>query len=41
MHYDLGNDMFVLFLDPTMTYSSGFFNVCADLFGFFASFGVE
>lgn len=24
-HYDLGNDMFQLFLDPTMTYSSGIF----------------
>lgn len=24
-HYDLGNDMFQLFLDKTMTYSSGFF----------------
>ncbi len=24
-HYDLGNDMFKLFLDPTMTYSSGIF----------------
>lgn len=24
-HYDLGNDMFELFLDPTMTYSSGIF----------------
>src|SRR5690606_36856154 len=24
-HYDLGNDMFVLFLDPTMMYSSGIF----------------
>jgi cyclopropane-fatty-acyl-phospholipid synthase len=24
-HYDLGNDMFKLFLDPTMTYSCGFF----------------
>lgn len=24
-HYDLGNDMFQLFLDDTMTYSSGFF----------------
>lgn len=25
-HYDLGNDMFALFLDPTMMYSSGMFN---------------
>lgn len=25
-HYDLGNDFFSLFLDPTMTYSSGIFN---------------
>jgi cyclopropane-fatty-acyl-phospholipid synthase len=24
-HYDLGNDFFALFLDPGMTYSSGFF----------------
>jgi len=24
-HYDLGNDFFKLFLDPTMTYSSGYF----------------
>ena len=24
-HYDLGNDMFALFLDPTMMYSSGIF----------------
>src|SRR5690606_39959593 len=24
-HYDLGNDMFELFLDPTMMYSSGIF----------------
>lgn len=24
-HYDLGNDFFALFLDPTMTYSSAFF----------------
>lgn len=24
-HYDLGNDFFALFLDPTMTYSSGVF----------------
>lgn len=24
MHYDLGNEMFQLFLDPTMTYSSAF-----------------
>lgn len=24
-HYDLGNDMFQLFLDPSMTYSSGIF----------------
>ncbi len=24
-HYDLGNDLFELFLDPTMTYSSGIF----------------
>lgn len=24
-HYDLGNEMFELFLDPTMTYSSGIF----------------
>ncbi len=24
-HYDLGNEMFQLFLDPTMTYSSGIF----------------
>lgn len=24
-HYDLGNDFFSLFLDPTMTYSSGYF----------------
>ena len=24
-HYDLGNDMFSLFLDPSMTYSSGIF----------------
>ncbi|MEB3328993.1 MAG: class I SAM-dependent methyltransferase, partial [Candidatus Sericytochromatia bacterium] len=24
-HYDLGNDLFELFLDPTMTYSSAFF----------------
>lgn len=24
-HYDLGNDLFKNFLDPTMTYSSGFF----------------
>ncbi len=24
-HYDLGNDLFELFLDPTMTYSSGVF----------------
>jgi cyclopropane-fatty-acyl-phospholipid synthase len=25
-HYDLGNDMFALFLDPTMMYSSGMFD---------------
>lgn len=25
-HYDLGNDMFALFLDPTMMYSSAIFN---------------
>lgn len=25
-HYDLGNDMFALFLDPTMMYSSAMFN---------------
>lgn len=25
-HYDLGNDFFELFLDPTMTYSAGVFN---------------
>ena len=25
-HYDLGNDMFTLFLDPTMMYSSAIFN---------------
>ena len=25
-HYDLGNEMFQLFLDPTMTYSSGIFH---------------
>jgi len=25
-HYDLGNDMFELFLDPSMTYSCGIFN---------------
>lgn len=24
-HYDLGNEMFSIFLDPSMTYSSGFF----------------
>jgi cyclopropane-fatty-acyl-phospholipid synthase len=24
-HYDLGNEMFSIFLDPTMTYSSGYF----------------
>lgn len=24
-HYDLGNDFFAIFLDPTLTYSSGFF----------------
>lgn len=24
-HYDLGNDFFALFLDPTMTYSAGYF----------------
>jgi cyclopropane-fatty-acyl-phospholipid synthase len=24
-HYDLGNEFFALFLDPTLTYSSGFF----------------
>lgn len=24
-HYDLGNDFYILFLDPTMTYSSGIF----------------
>ena len=25
-HYDLGNDFYKLFLDPTMTYSAGFFS---------------
>jgi cyclopropane-fatty-acyl-phospholipid synthase len=25
-HYDLGNELFKLFLDPTLTYSSGFFS---------------
>jgi cyclopropane-fatty-acyl-phospholipid synthase len=29
-HYDLGNDLFKTFLDPTMTYSSGFFASQAD-----------
>jgi cyclopropane-fatty-acyl-phospholipid synthase len=28
-HYDLGNDFFALFLDPTMTYSSGVFETPA------------
>ncbi len=29
-HYDLSNDLFALFLDETMTYSSGLFGVAAD-----------
>ena len=29
-HYDLGNDMFALFLDPTMMYSSAIFNQHTD-----------
>lgn len=29
-HYDLGNDMFALFLDPTMMYSSAMFNAETD-----------
>lgn len=29
-HYDLGNDLFKNFLDPTMTYSSGFFENADD-----------
>ena len=29
-HYDLGNDFYRLFLDPTMSYSSGIFEVAAD-----------
>jgi cyclopropane-fatty-acyl-phospholipid synthase len=30
-HYDLSNDLFALFLDPTMTYSSGLFDRAATL----------
>ena len=26
-HYDLSNEMFALFLDPTMTYSAALFDV--------------
>lgn len=29
-HYDLGNDFFALFLDETLTYSSGIFTSCND-----------
>lgn len=29
-HYDLGNDFFQLFLDPTMMYSSGIFSTSSD-----------
>jgi len=29
-HYDLGNEFFRLFLDPTMMYSSGVFTSCSD-----------
>ena len=29
-HYDLGNDMYKLFLDPTLTYSSGIFKTAQD-----------
>ncbi|GAA2043702.1 cyclopropane-fatty-acyl-phospholipid synthase family protein [Catenulispora yoronensis] len=32
-HYDLSNDMFELFLDPSMTYSSGLFDPVADADG--------
>lgn len=32
-HYDLGNDFYALFLDPTMTYSSGLFDQPAELKG--------
>ena len=32
-HYDLGNDFYKLFLDPTMTYSSAYFRNAKSNFG--------